>query len=119
MNRAELIERLLFCAIVIGILLVIGAGYRYFDLSGKLAGNMAAQIHDQGGKVALESKAQAQGLFASDVERRRMVSEQSRMMVVGGLGLALLGLGWLGYDLARGRRGKEADSDEAHKPSPS
>lgn len=102
--NSELAERLLFAAIVVGILLAGYAALRYFDLSNRLTGNMAAQIHEGGGEVALESKSQAQGLMASDIERRRLVSEQYNMMVLGGIGLALLGLGWLGYDIVRGRR---------------
>lgn len=106
--NAELMERLLFTAIVGGILLVGGAGLRYLDVTNQLAGNLAAQIHDEGGEVTLESKAQAQGLMASDIARRRLVAEQFNMMVIGGAGLALLGLGWLGYDIMRGRRRKIA-----------
>lgn len=102
----ELVERLLFAAIVIGILMAAYAALQYVVLSNRLAGNMSAQIHESGGEVKLESKSQAQGLMASDIERRRLVAEQYNMMVFGGVGLAVLGLGWLGYDLARGRRRK-------------
>lgn len=109
----ELLEKLLFSAIVIGILLIAGAGWRYLDISNQLAGNMAAQIHDDGGEVTVESKAQAQSLMASDIERRRLVAEQFNMMIVGGIGLALLGLGWLGYDILRGRRRKMESSTES------
>ena len=117
--NSELIERLLFTIIIIGILLIAGAGYRYLDISNQLSGNPAAQIHEAGGEVELESKAQAQGLMAADIERRRLLTEQYNMMVIGGAGLALLGLGWLGYDMMRGRRrrselnGKSKDSAAA------
>lgn len=102
----ELVERLLFAAIVIGILMAAYAALQYVVLSNRLSGNMSAQIRESGGEVKLESKSQAQGLMASDIERRRLVSDQYNMMVLGGVGLAVLGLGWLGYDLARGRRRK-------------
>lgn len=101
---SELIERLLFTAIVVGILLAAGGGIRYVMLANQLSGNMAAQIHDDGGEVEIESKSKAQGLMASDIERRRLVEQQYNMMIVAGLGLALLGLGWLGTDWIRGRR---------------
>ncbi len=106
------LDRLLFTAIVVGILLVGFSAFRYMDASKKLSVNTAAQIHEAGGEVELESKAQAQGLMAADIERRRLVTEQYNMMVIGGVGLALLALGWLGYDIMRGRRRKE-DSTEA------
>ena len=107
------LDRLLFTAILVGILLIAGAGYRYLDISNQLSGNMAAQIHDEGGEVTVESKAQAQGLMAADIERRRLVTEQYNMMIIGGVGLALLGLGWLGYDIVRGRRRRSDTSSEA------
>ena len=106
------LERLLFTAIVVGILLAAYGGLRYLDISNQLAANPAAQIHQEGGEVALESKSEAHGLMAADIERRRLVAEQRDMMIAGGVGLALLGLGWLGYDILRGRRLK-ADSRES------
>ena len=105
-------ERLLFTAIVVGILLAAYGGLRYLDISNQLAANPAAQIHQEGSEVALESKSEAHGLMAADIERRRLVAEQRDMMIAGGVGLALLGLGWLGYDIMRGRRRKPADSVE-------
>ena len=106
--EGEFFQRLLFTAIVIGILLAAGAGWRYLVLSNQLSTNAAAQIQDSGGEVTIESKSQAQGLMTSDIERRRLVAEQFNMMVVGGLGLALIGLGWLAGDVSRSRRRKAA-----------
>ena len=101
---SELTERLLFTAIVVGIILAAGGAIRYVMLGNQLSGNMAAQIHDEGGEVEIESKRQAQGLMAADIERRRLVAEQYDVMIIAGAGLALLGLGWLGTDIIRGRR---------------
>lgn len=120
MNRFleyELIERLLFTAIVVGILMAAGGAIRYLMINNALSENLAAQIHDGGGEVAIESKSQAQGLMASDIERRRLVSEQFNMMIIGGIGLALLGLGWLGTDLVRGRRKRAAAGNKSSAPS--
>lgn len=111
----DVLKRLLFTAIVVGFLMAAGGAIRYFMLQRQLAGNLAAQVHDEGGEVAIESKGQAQGLMASDIERRRLVAEQFNMMILGGVGLALLGLGWLGHDLLGSRRRKLAA--EAAQPS--
>ena len=116
MNRLldnEMIERLLFTAIVVGILMAAGGALRYLMIYNELSANLAAQIHDDGGEVEIESKSQAQGLMASDIERRRLVSEQFNMMIVGGVGLALLGFGWLGTDIVRGRRKRTAPGNES------
>ncbi|MCY3916884.1 MAG: hypothetical protein OXG49_12800 [Chloroflexi bacterium] len=110
MKITGFLERLLFTAIVVGFLMAAGGAIRYFMLHNQLSTNMAAQIHEQGGEVAIESKGQAQGLMASDIERRRLVAEQFNMMIFGGVGLALLGLGWLGHDVMGSRRRKTAAS---------
>lgn len=107
---SAIVDRLLFSGIIVGVLLAGYGALRYIDLSNQLAGNMAAQIHESGGEVKLESKGQAQGLMASDIQRRRLVEDQFNMMVVGGLGLALLGLGWLCSDIIGGRRRKAASA---------
>ncbi len=108
-----ILDRLLFTAIVVGVLLAAYGGVRYLDLSNQLVANPAAQIHQAGSEVELESKSEAHGLMAADIERRRLVTEQRNMMIAGGVGLALLGLGWLGYDILRGRRRNMASSTES------
>lgn len=109
---SELIERLLFTAILLGVLMAAGGALRYFMLQNELATNLAARIHEAGEEVAIESKGQAQGLMAADIERRRLVAEQFNMMVVAGVGLALLGLGWLGNDILRSRRREPGSGSE-------
>ena len=108
---SDLIERLLFSAVVLGVLLAVGGALRYVMLANQLTGNPAARAHEAGGEVEIESKSQAQGLMAADIERRRLVAEQFNMMIVGGGGLALLGLGWLGMDLRRGKRRASANRE--------
>lgn len=110
-----IVDRLLFTAIVLGILMAAVGGWRYFDLENQLSGNQAAQIHEQGGEVAIESKSQAHGLMAADIERRRMLADQRNMMVIGGAGLALIGLGWFLGDILRGRRRAAAAKDSARQ----
>lgn len=111
------LDKALFSVIVVGILLAAYGGLRYLDLANKLANNMSAQIQAEGGEVELESKEQAQGLMASDIERRRLADEQSEMMLIGGIGLALLGLGWLGTDLLGSRRRKRQSAAGLSKTS--
>ena len=103
---AELLERLLFTAIAVGILMALLGGLRYLDLSGQLAANQAVQIQQSGGEVTVETNSQARGLMAADLTRRRLEEDRYNMMVVGGVGLALIGLGWLAADITRTRRRK-------------
>ena len=113
-----ILDRLLFTTIVLGILMAGVGGWRYFDLANQLSSNQAAQIHEEGGEVSIESKSQAHGLMAADLERRKLVADQLNMMVVGGAGLALIGLGWFLGDIMRGRRrNAEAKDRSAQAPS--
>lgn len=109
----EFIERLLFTVIVIGILGTLVGAVRYFDLSNQIANNAAAQVREEGGEVTLETKNEARGLMAADLELRRLIRDRQNMMVVGGGGLALIGLGWLASDIMRSRRRKNQADDVA------
>lgn len=110
-QTGALIDKLLFSAMLVGVLLTAFGALRYFDLSNRLADNPAAQIRESGEAVQVEDADEGFGLMSADIERRRLVSEQYSMMIMGGLGLALLGLGWLGSDIVRSRRGKSNATD--------
>ncbi len=100
------IDKLLFSAMLVGVLLAAFAVLRYVELSNRLADNPAAQIHASDEAVQVEDAGEGYSLMTADIARRRLVDEQYRMMIMGGLGLALLGLGWLGNDFVRSRRSK-------------
>lgn len=105
--NSELFERLFFTMIVVGILASLFGAVRYFDLSNRIANNEAAQIKAAGGEVKIETKNEARGLMSADLELRDLVRERSNMIMVGGIGLALLGGGWLLTDITRSRRRKK------------
>ena len=108
--NAELFERLFFTMIVVGILASLFGAVRYFDLSNRIANNEAAQIRAEGGEVTIETKNEARGLMSADLELRDMIRERANMMMVGGIGLALLGGGWILMDISRSRRKKEKEA---------
>ena len=103
-QTGALIDKLLFSAMLAGILLAGFGGLRYLDLSNQLADNPAAQIHERDEAVQVENTDAGYSLMTADITRRRQLEEQYNMMIIGGLGLALLGLGWLGSDIVRSRR---------------
>ena len=105
--NSELIERLVFTAIVIGILMTLFGAFRFAVLSNQIASNEAAQVLAEGGEVSIETQNEAQGLMAADLERRRLVKDRFNMMVVGGAGLGVIGVGWMLMDILRSRRKKE------------
>ena len=105
-KAGALIDKLLFSAMLAGVLLAAFGALRYIDLSIQLADNPAAQIHASDEAVQVENAGEGYSLMTADIARRRLVDEQYRMMIMGGLGLALLGLGWLGNDIVKSRRSK-------------
>ncbi|GEM_PF-956882 len=111
--NSELFERLFFTMIVVGILAAAFGAVRYIDLSNRIANNEAAQIRAEGGEVTLETKNEARGLMSADLELRDLIRERSNMMMVGGIGLALLGAGWLLTDITRSRRNRKREEDNS------
>ena len=114
---SEFIGRIIFTTMVIGVLLAGVAAGRWVSIALELSRNEAAQIHESGGEVTVETKSQAQSLMAADIERRRLLADQSSMLSIGGVGLALIGLGWLLRDLLGGRRRKAANKSSAASSS--
>jgi len=112
--NSEFVERLLFTTIVIGILMTLFGTFRFFVISNELTNNEAAKIHASGQQISPQTNAEAQGLVAADMERRDLVKDRFNMMVVGGVGLALIGVGWMAMDILRSRRKK---GDESPTPS--
>ena len=95
-KAGALIDKLLFSAMLVGVLLAACGALRYVDLSNQLADNPAAQIRESGEAVQVENADEGYNLMSADIARRRLVDEQYSMMIIGGLGLALLGAGLAG-----------------------
>ncbi|MCY4145755.1 MAG: hypothetical protein OXE95_04760 [Chloroflexi bacterium] len=103
-QAGAVLDKLLFSMMLVGGLLAAFGGLRYAELSSRLADNPAAQIRESGEALQVETANEGYSLMSADIERRRQLDEQYRMMIMGGLGLALLGLGWLVNDMVRSRR---------------
>lgn len=105
----DLVERLLFTAIIVGVLLSLFSLVRIVDMTRKISTNPAAQFHESGEQLTVQTTTEARGLVAADVELRRLKVSRYQMMIFGGAGLVLLGIGWLGYDLLNSRRTNPTD----------
>ncbi len=106
----ERINALIAALVLIGIaLLLVGIG-RYVDAAQRLIGNEAQSIQMGDASLNVETPEQAQGLIAADVQRRRLERQQNESLIMAGVGLASLALGWLGYDLVRARRKSQANT---------
>jgi hypothetical protein len=109
----ERINAFIMALILIGIVLVIISVVRFISASVQLEGNLAHQIQSSDTPINPETPDEAQGLVASDIERRELSGQRNEALVMGGAGLGLLAVGWLGYDFARGRRRKAQPAQAA------
>jgi uncharacterized membrane protein YidH (DUF202 family) len=114
----DVVNALLLTIFIVSIGMVAFGVYRYIDTTSQLNDNLAQQIRKQGGVINPESAAQAQGLMASDIERRALVDDRFQGMIVGGVGIALLAVGWMATDVVRERR-KKRNNQPVPESSPS
>jgi hypothetical protein len=111
--QSQLMERILFTMIAVGILLGIYSVYKVIAINIALSNNLAQQIHNSGEELAIQTASEGQGIVASDMERRAMLKERSQMYIAGGVSLMLIGLGWIGYDYQNHRRRKPVIQTDA------
>jgi hypothetical protein len=105
-----LTERLLFTIVVIGLLAGLYGVIKVVDISIRLSNNFAQQIQDSGSELNIQSTAEGRNIMASDLERRSLLKERGQMIIIIGVGVILLGVGWFGYDLRNNYRPKEAEA---------
>ncbi len=102
----EWFRSLFLTLIIVGILLLVFGVVRYFTLSHQMEQNRAFQIQSQNELVDPQSVSEAQGLIASGEELRQIESARTQSVIFVGVGLVLLGIGWLGRDWVQTRRRK-------------
>ncbi len=87
--------------LALGLLLTGFATWRYINTDRELQGNLAQVISSRSLNVAPETGTAERGLAVADVARREMLSLQYDTLMLGGSGLVILSLGWLGLNLRR------------------
>ncbi len=93
--------------ILVGIGLALFGLYQYIDASQRLSTNVAQQVHDSGEDISALSNDDARSLMASDLERRDLLAQQNRALIMLGAGMALGALGWLCHDFLRSQLEKK------------
>ncbi len=97
---SDFLRTLCLALALIGVLALAYAAYQYIDARRALD---AAPDLDA---AALEP-AQREALLSTPpallIARREAVQQQTRSLIIGGLGLVALGVGWLGYDVLKRR----------------
>ncbi|QPC84713.1 hypothetical protein G4Y79_10145 [Phototrophicus methaneseepsis] len=118
LNR-DFLEKVFFALLLAGITMALIGGWQFLENNNQLSQNQAEQIHANGETVNPASTAEARGLVASDLERRRLIEARFNSMVLGGIGLVALSVGWLGTDIVRsGRRKQEETAQQPSATSP-
>ncbi len=104
----ERINALITALILIGVALVLVGVWRYVDAAQRLQGNTALEIQQGNAALDVTTPEQAQGLIATDLEKRRLERQQNESLVAAGFGLGMLALGWIIGDAVRSRRRSKA-----------
>jgi hypothetical protein len=102
----EWFRSLVVALIMIGVALMAYGIYQFVDASARIPNNASYQREAAGTELQPQSQADARMMMASDVEYRTLRIQRSNALVYGGIGLAFIALGWLGYDFARSQRRK-------------
>jgi hypothetical protein len=97
---------IVFALIIIGVVAGLFAAQQFIDATLRMQNNASFIAKSSDTPLALQSEAEAQMLMAADVEFRRLQLQRDNALFLGGLGLTLLALGWIGSDFARARRRK-------------
>jgi hypothetical protein len=95
-----------FALIIIGVVAGLFAAQQFIDATLRMRNNASYLAKTSETPLELQSEAEAQMLMTADVEYRKLLLQRDNALFVGGLGLALLGLGWISSDLVRARRRK-------------
>lgn len=101
---STIFERILFTLVVVGLLLGLYGTVQAINFSIQLSNNIAQQFHDSGEELDIQSTAEGRGMMTADLERRELIRQRGQMLVFVGVGVVLIGIGWLGYDFRNSRR---------------
>lgn len=97
---------IVFALIIIGAVAGLFAAQQFIDVSMRIQNNASYLAKNSETPLELQSDAEAQMLMAADVEYRRLLLQRDNALIIGGAGLAILALGWIGNDFVRARRRK-------------
>ncbi len=113
MLRRDWINAAFLTLIIIGLALALFGAYRFIDTSLRLEDNPAHQLIVSGETIDPQSRAEARGLVAADIERRQLLYDRYIGILAGGAGLVTLAVGWIGFDILRHRRQKATEETAA------
>jgi hypothetical protein len=121
MNSQKMTRGVVAVIVLVGLLIGLYGVYRYVDAERKLADNEANKIIEAGGKVDVQQGDFGAGyeLFKSTIERDNLRRQRADALPFIGVGLAVIGVGWMGYEFVAWRGSRQRrDSEDADTPRP-
>jgi hypothetical protein len=103
--------------VVLGLGIGLYGAYQYVDAELKLRDNRAEQLIESGEEVEVNSFNEGYELFESSVERDELHDQRADALPFIGVGIAIIGVGWLGYEFLpalRKNRHEATLAREAH-----
>ncbi|MDZ4767396.1 MAG: hypothetical protein SGI73_22885 [Chloroflexota bacterium] len=100
------IKSVLLALIFLGVALTAFAIYGYIRNSYEIGQNVAYQIQSQNRAIDPQTQTEGQMLMVADIQLRELVRDRNVMMIIGGVGLVLLAVGWIGRDWLSGQTSK-------------
>lgn len=101
--QSELTRSILLALILIGVALAGFGVFQYIRLTQAINDNVAYQINAQGQQIDPQSIAEGQALMAASMSLRELDAERDQALILGGAGLVLIAVGWLGRELTGGK----------------
>ncbi len=104
------IRTVLVVLLVLGVLATGFGIFRIVTTSIEIENNPAHQIKMNEETVDPQSTAEGRGLVMADLERRELLQTRSESMVMAGVGLVLIAVGWMGMDFYRSFRKRKGET---------
>jgi hypothetical protein len=113
MLENEWFRGLVIAFLMIGAALILYGIYQFVDATVQIQNNIAYQREVNGSDAQTITDAEAQMFLMADIQYRTLSIQRTNSLVYGGIGLSLMALGWLGYDISRSQRRKRQISSQA------
>lgn len=108
-SKTDLRRLLPLVLLVVGVLAVLFAVYQYVGAANTL--DTTPTLEELRDTLDLENSTNAQVMAFTESKRLSAISQQNRSLIIGGVGLAVIGAGWLLLDL--GGRNPPPEAEKA------
>ncbi len=103
--QKEWVKSLFLAVLIIGIAAAAYAVYSFLTTQYQIGQNLAYQVQNELIPFNMENPSESEGLMLmrADLELHRLQADLSRSIIIGGAGLILIAVGWIGREVIRPR----------------